>query len=211
MSQFIGCRPEHSDRMYDLASLTKMIVTAPIVLKYFDGRLDEDMTYRLGFTYSNSDGLDPDTAAGEILKLFPQNVTIRKLLSHSAGLPAWLPFLQGESLASQLARGFPAGKHPLLQAGTPNVSLYSDLNFRLLGQLIEEESGCSLSELGHQRGLKHAPWSTESERLPICMPDGPDIEAWSIATDSRSSPVPRSPSLAHDATSRAGMTGHAGG
>ena len=78
---------------FDLASLAKPLVTAPLALALLD--LDQDRREQLGFR----DRKEP--------------LTVRQLLSHSAGLPPWLPYT-GEPLARQLARGFPAGAHPKL-------------------------------------------------------------------------------------------------
>src|SRR5262245_45633517 len=77
--------------LFDLASLAKPLVTAPLAHAFLD--LDADRRWALGF-YDRRDPL-----------------TVRQLLSHSAGLPPWLPFT-GEPLAAQLRRGFPVGAHP---------------------------------------------------------------------------------------------------
>ncbi len=170
---------------FDLASLAKPLVTAPLALAHLD--LDRDRRSQLGF----SDRLEP--------------LTVRQLLSHSAGLPPWLPYT-GEPLAAQLVRGVPYGAHPLLRASRTGLSTYSDLGFRLLGELLELETGRSLLELGSESsGLSAAPW----EIAPTAIPDGPDAEAWPLAAPDVPLP-PRSPFLPHDANARAGMRGHAG-
>jgi len=170
---------------FDLASLAKPLVTAPLALDLLD--LDTDRRRQLGFV----DRIEP--------------ITVRQLLSHSSGLPPWLPYT-GEPLAAQLARGFPEGAHPLFRSASPGISTYSDLNFRLLGELISLESGRIFNELGAEAsGLQPAPW----DEAPIFVPDGPDAVAWRAAEPSV--PVPdRSPILPHDANARAGMQGHAG-
>lgn len=172
---------------FDLASLAKPLVTTPLILSLLKEHLDDDFTEKLGFSS-------------------PINLTPRKLLSHSAGLPPWLPFSPGESLPSQLARGFPVGSHALLQAGTPGISQYSDLNFRILGEIVETETGLKVSELGREKGLVPAPWT--DEQVPISIPDALDVEAWRIASDK--DPPPQHPTLPHDTNARAGMSGHAG-
>lgn len=170
---------------FDLASLTKPLVTAPLALDQLD--LDADRREQLGFG------------------TWPRPLTVRQLLSHASGLPPWLPFT-GEPLAAQLERGFPAGAHPLLRTATAGQSTYSDLNFRLLGELLEGETGRPLAELGAEAsGLSPAPWT----QAPTWIPDGPDAEAWALAAPAVGFP-PRSPHLPHDANARAGMRGHAG-
>jgi CubicO group peptidase (beta-lactamase class C family) len=170
---------------FDLASLAKPLVTAPLALAKLD--LDRDRREQLGFA---------DRAVP---------LTVRQLLSHSAGLPPWLPYT-GEPLAAQLRRGFPAGAHPKLVLGTPGVSLYSDLGYRLLAELLELETGRPFSQLGAESsGLDAAPWPS----APPFAPQGPDADMWRLAEPGRPFPA-RDPYLPNDANARAGMRGHAG-
>ncbi len=169
---------------FDLASLTKPLVTAPLVLQHLD--LDADRRHQLGF----EERTDP--------------LTVRQLLSHSSGLPAWLPYT-GEPLAEQLRRGMPEG-HPLFREGRQGLAVYSDLGYRLLAELLERETGRAFPELGLEAtGLVPAPWEDSVEAIP----DGPDAAAWTLAEPQ--CPLPsRAANLPHDANARAGMRGHAG-
>lgn len=169
---------------FDLASLTKPLVTATLAHAFLD--LDADRRFVLGF----HDRKAP--------------LTVRQLLSHSAGLPPWLPFT-GEPLAAQLRRGWPVGAHPLLASAGPGTSTYSDLGYRLLAELLEQELGVTWGRLGEVlTGLRVAPWTEP----PRSVPPGPDGEAWGLAT---ANPFPASdPVHPHDANARAGMKGHAG-
>jgi CubicO group peptidase (beta-lactamase class C family) len=170
---------------FDLASLAKPLVTAPLALAKLD--LDLDRREQLGF------------------KERAEPLTVRQLLSHSAGLPPWLPYT-GEPLADQLRRGFLAGAHPKLIPGTPGVSLYSDLGYRLLAELLERETGRPFAEFGaSSSGLVAAPWPT----APPFAPQGPDAEMWRLAEPTLAFPQ-RDPYLPNDANARAGMRGHAG-
>jgi len=170
---------------FDLASLAKPLVTAPLALAKLD--LDLDRRGQLGF-------------AGRA-----EPLTVRQLLSHSAGLPPWLPYT-GEPLAAQLARGFPAGAHPKLAHGTVGVSLYSDLGYRLLAELLALETGRPFAGLGAESsGLTAAPWPS----APPFAPQGPDAEMWRLAEPRLAFPQ-RDPYLPNDANARAGMSGHAG-
>lgn len=167
---------------FDLASLTKPLVTAPLALAYLD--LDSDRRWQLGFTGREAP------------------LTVRQLLSHSAGLPPWRPY-SGEGVAAQLAR--PVGPDPLLHGGTPGVSTYSDLGYRLLAELLEAELGLDWRTLGAATsGLSPWPWVP----APVALPPGRDREAWAAATDL---PFPEAvPGAPHDGNARAGMKGHAG-
>ncbi len=170
---------------FDLASLTKPLVTAPLALQHLD--LDADRRTQLGFQDR------------------PVPLTVRQLLSHSAALPVWLPYT-GEPLAEQLRRGIPEGRHPLFRWGTQGLAVYSDLGYRLLAELLELEKRRAFNELGKDAtGLLPAPWPEPAQAIP----DGPDAEAWSIAEPDHPVP-PRAENLPQDANARAGMSGHAG-
>ena len=171
---------------FDLASLTKPLVTAPLALQHLD--LDLDRRKQLGFKERESP------------------LTVRQLLSHSAGLPAWLPYT-GESLAEQMRRGLPPeGAHPLFRRGTQGLAVYSDLGYRLLAELLEQETGRSFTGLGAETtGFLPTPWPKPAQTVP----DGPDADAWRIAEPGLPVP-PRADNLPHDANARAGMRGHAG-
>ena len=169
------------NRFYDLASLAKPLVTAPLAQAFLD--LDADRRWSLGFH---------DREAP---------LTVRQLLSHSSGLPPWRPFT-GESVAAQLRRPLP--EHPLLRPAAPGMATYSDLNYRLLAELLERETGVPFAKLGQAIGLSPAPWPGS----PAELPDGPDAAAWALATEM---PLPpRNSRQPHDCNARAGMPGHAG-
>ena len=170
---------------YDLASLTKPLVTAVLAHAYLD--LDADRRWQLGF----HDRERP--------------LTVRQLLSHSAGLPPWLP-CTGEPLATQLMRTPLPGNHPLLKSGETGVSTYSDLGYRLIAELLELGMVLPWKQLGAAAsGLSPAPWN----EAPIPIPPGQDSAAWAIAEPGLAFPEPET-HLPHDANARAGMIGHAG-
>ena len=170
--------------LFDLASLTKPLVTAPLAFEHLD--LDRDWAPTLGFV----DWLGP--------------ITPRLLLSHAAGLPPWLPFT-GESMAEQIAAFTGWGGHPLLKRATWGESTYSDLGYRALGVILEMETGQYWSVLGERlTGLSPAPWREST----VAMPPGADLAAWALST---TDPFPEpQPGCPHDANARAGMVGHAG-
>jgi CubicO group peptidase (beta-lactamase class C family) len=170
---------------FDLASLAKPLVTAPLALARLD--LDRDRREQLGFR----ERAEP--------------LTVRQLLSHSAGLPPWLPYT-GEPLAEQLGRGFPAGAQPRPARADVGTSCYSDLGYRLLAELLELEAGRPFAELGAESsGLVPAPWAP----APPFAPQGADAEMWRLAEPDLPFP-PRNPARPNDANARAGMRGHAG-
>ena len=168
---------------YDLASLAKPLVTAPLAHAFLE--LDADRRFALGFH-------DRGTP-----------LTARQLLCHSGGLPPWRPFT-GEPVATQLRR--PVTGHPLLRDAKPGEATYSDLGYRLLAELLEAETRVPFTQLGAaMSGLSPAPWRYAPEQVP----DGPDAEAWRAAEPTLALPLPDAHGP-HDLNARAGMVGHAG-
>ena len=168
---------------FDLASLTKPLVTAPLAHAFLD--LDADRRFAQGFR----DREEPLTA--------------RHLLCHAGGLPPWRPFT-GEAVSAQLRR--PVSGHPLLRAAKEGEATYSDLGYRLLAELVEFETRVPFAQLGAaMSGLTPAPWA----EAPVQMPDGPDAEAWRAAEPELRLPD-SDPHLPHDLNARVGMMGHAG-
>jgi len=170
---------------YDLASLTKPLVTAVLAHAYLD--LDADRRWQLGFHDRESP------------------LTVKQLLSHSAGLPPWLPYT-GEPLAAQLRRTALPGNHSLLKTAEIGVSTYSDLGYRLIAELLEMELVLPWKQLGAAAsGLSPAPWN----EAPTPIPPGQDSAAWAMAEPDLAYPESNS-HLPHDTNARAGMIGHAG-
>jgi CubicO group peptidase (beta-lactamase class C family) len=120
-------RPMTVDTLFDLASLTKVTATLPAVL-----RLLEQGYFRLD---------DPLQA---FLPEFPTaEVRIRHLLAHTTGFPSgeklWgLGWTRAEALGhlARLAPSNPVGQK----------IVYSDINFQLLGLLVERLTGRRLDE-----------------------------------------------------------------
>lgn len=126
-------------KYYDLASLTKIIFTVSELMKLVDER-----KINLG------DGIY------QYLPWWPhKHVTIADVLSHSAGLGWWAPFYKlighkrsggkiqpklNEAEARELVRKFLSK----LKLSTDKKAVYSDLDFLLLGFLIEAVTGKSL-------------------------------------------------------------------
>ena len=120
-------RPElmTSDTVFDIASLTKVIATTPSVLRLWEmGKID--LKAPLGRYLKEF-----DTAAF-------QDVTVMRLLTHSAGMND-LPSREA------MAKGFPEAGRIQARAGLavpPGTAfLYSDTGFILLGELVRRVSG----------------------------------------------------------------------
>ena len=110
------------DTIFDLASLTKVIATSTLVMRAVDdGRLELDAPISRYFREWRGDDR--------------QQVTLRDLLSHSAGLTAYLPFFRDHMGRIEYERSICTLP---LEYVPRTRSLYSDLGFMLLGFLIED-------------------------------------------------------------------------
>jgi CubicO group peptidase (beta-lactamase class C family) len=132
------CLPALPDTVYDVASLTKAVVTSVLVMKEIDRSaltLDEPVVNRLP-------EFDGPGRAG---------VTIRRLLSHSAGLPAHRPYWQQAAAAAseRWAICLAAAREPL-DYSPGSLSVYSDLGFILLGWLLERSTELRLDVLAER-------------------------------------------------------------
>jgi CubicO group peptidase (beta-lactamase class C family) len=120
--------PATHDTIYDLASLTKVLSTTPLVMQQVErGALGlDDPVARYIAAWRGDD------RAG---------VTLRDLLSHCSGLPTWLPFFRG--LKGRTAYEEAICNEPL-EYVPRTKSIYSDLDFILLGFILED--GATLSD-----------------------------------------------------------------
>jgi len=112
------------DTWYDLASLTKVLCTTPLVLEGIAaGYLDPHVTLRQ--LIPEVAWLQPTPNLGD--------ATLLQLATHTSGLPAWQPlYTLGLNRPTLLARVLHT---PLEQS--PGRSVYSDLGFILLGYILE--------------------------------------------------------------------------
>lgn len=145
-------RPATTHTVYDLASLTKPLVTATAILQLWEeGRADLDAPV--------ASYLPPFATGGKA------SITVRHLLTHTSGLPAWemlyLPAPPDGATASSAAARARACRSireaisricatPAL--APPGVRVeYSDLGFIVLGFLVERLSGESLAQYAARR------------------------------------------------------------
>ncbi len=127
-------QPMTVDTVFDLASLTKPVATATsimVLLERGDIRLRSKV----------ADDLPAFAAGGK------EAITVKQLLVHQSGLA---PFLPIERTTDSAEAGWQAmfEAPPRHEPGTKFV--YSDINFLMLGRLVEEASGKSLREFSQQ-------------------------------------------------------------
>lgn len=118
--------------IYDLASLTKPLVTGLLCAR----RVEQGE-------------LTLDSSAAHYLPEFErtdkQMITVRQLLTHTSGLPAWRPLYILAAGERERALSVIAAEDLEYQPGTRVV--YSDLGFITLGFLLERFTGKTISEL----------------------------------------------------------------
>lgn len=130
-----GGPPTTPDTVYDLASLSKPLGTLTGVLRLlWDGRLGLDQ--QVGDHLANAGWFQARSLAA---------VTIRQLLTHTSGLPAWKPLYAFSSDRStciaQVLQTEPGPSGPVV---------YSDLGFIVLGALIERITRARQDVLVHE-------------------------------------------------------------
>ena len=116
------------DTVFDLASLTKVIATAPLVMRLMLGRrLLLDAPVR---------ALVPEWRGAD-----RAGVTVRDLLEHTAGLTAWWDLFRRNASPREFAHEI--AELPLEYAPRSR-SVYSDLGFLLLGFVVAERGQAPL-------------------------------------------------------------------
>ena len=151
--------PATTGTIYDIASLTKVVVTTTAAMILFDeGKLDLDAPvarYLPGFT-----GPDKD------------RVTVRHLLAHASGIDWWAPLYREISGVDSYVERIET--MPLVSApGTKE--LYSDLGITLLGAILERISGVPLDDFVTTRvlqplGMTDTRYRPPPELLPRIAP-----------------------------------------
>ncbi len=130
------------DTIYDLASVTKIVATTAVAMIFVQQeRFELDATIGEFFA-----GIADERLA---------KATIRQLLSHSAGLPAWRAFYEE---ISEEAIGFGSAKQRIFEllrdtacVYEPGTSaIYSDLDMMWIGFLLEKLGGASLDVLAER-------------------------------------------------------------
>jgi CubicO group peptidase (beta-lactamase class C family) len=148
--------PLEPSLFFDLASLTKVIFTVTEVM-----RLVEDGLADLDDSLSR---FMPEMGWMQGSEL-PKR-TLRQLLTHTSGLPAWAPMYTWNSEPNTL-------KHQILQHAWPinpvGQTVYSDIGYILLGLVLERVRGKLLGEFDQPDGLMFKPkpeQSVATERCP---------------------------------------------
>jgi CubicO group peptidase (beta-lactamase class C family) len=125
----------HLGTIYDLASLTKPLVTGLLCALYVEAgelKLDSPISSYLR----------------EFERADKSTITVRQLLTHTSGLPAWRPLYL---LADDQEKALSAIADEQLTSQPGTQVIYSDLGFIVLGFLLQRLNGSNLDALAQQR------------------------------------------------------------
>jgi CubicO group peptidase (beta-lactamase class C family) len=124
---YLGGAPVTPRTEYDLASLTKVVgLTTAAMMLVDEGKLDLDV---------------PVTRYVPAFVAGGDSVTVRHLLTHSSGLPAWRPFFQRVHSRAEM---FALVNAEPLEAAPGSRMAYSDLGAMLLTEVVEGITGTRL-------------------------------------------------------------------
>ncbi|TLD68333.1 DUF1343 domain-containing protein [Phragmitibacter flavus] len=178
-----------ADTIFDVASLTKVVATTSVVMKLLEaGKLELELPIKTWLPEFVGEGRD--------------EVKLRHLLTHTSGLAAGIALNPGW-MGREAGRNLALTARPL--RGVDEVFRYSDLNYLLLGEIVERVSGERLDRFAEKEIF-----------APLKMNSTGFVPAESLR--GRIAPTARDEAgdwlrgVVHDPTSRrmGGVTGHAG-
>jgi len=127
-------KPVRSSDIFDLASITKVISTTSGIMKLVDkNKIDLDkpvVSYLPNFKGKKKK-----------YKKQKSEITVRDLLSHSSGLPAFKQYFKMEKTREVILENI-YDTEPVREKG--DTTIYSDVGAIMLGELIEKASGFPL-------------------------------------------------------------------
>ena len=150
-------RPVKPSTIYDLASVTKVVATTTACMILYDRglfKLDQPLAEVLpDFARSGPNSTDPRRL----------QVTLRMLLAHSSGLPAYVKLFLTANSKDELLRQALAVP---LSAAPGSHAEYSDIGFILLGEALERLAGEPLDSFCKREIFDRLELVTAGFRLP---------------------------------------------
>ena len=192
--------PATLDTIYDLASLTKPLITALLVM-----RLVERDVLELEAPLARY--VDEFRGKGK------REVTLTQLLSHTSGLPNWRPlYFEAQTRADVPAAIARILLEPRALAESKDV-IYSDLNYVLLGFVLERVTGERLDRLAEQEifeplGLRRTMFNPPASLLReiAATERGQEFELSNAIADARTRSWGDSAALSASAYRNAGLS-----
>jgi len=129
--------PTTEETLFDLASLTKSVGTSLAVMQLWSQK-KIDLDARIGLYHHDIEGTGKEW------------ITIRHLLSHTSGLPAWRPYFREVATDARPVSPLEMYRRILgepVEAPLGTKEIYSDLGFMLLGWILECLTGEPLDRL----------------------------------------------------------------
>lgn len=177
-----------TDTMYDLASLTKPVVTATLILKLHEQE-------KLNLNHPAAKYLPQFAVQGK------EQITIKQLLLHTSGLiadNALADYQEGRAAAMAKLLAL----KPIRPAG--ECFVYSDVGYLVLGQIIEQVTGKSLDVAARELlfeplQMQHTMYNPGKSLRDLIAPTDKRDDRWLLGT-------------VHDprAAALSGVAGHAG-
>ncbi len=146
----IGGEQVDSETMYDVASLTKVVITAPLVLKMVEiGKLS--LQSRIGDFFE------------ELKDDWKGSLRVFDLLTHTSGLPPYVDLTSVQNpreYVSKIFKSYETGKSVV----------YSCMGYIILGFLLEKITGRSLNDLAKEyifkpAGMKRSSYNPKSGKI----------------------------------------------
>lgn len=184
-------QPMTTEAIFDLASVSKVIgTTTAAMLLYDEGKLDLNARVSSYLPEFGNNG--------------KEIITVRNLLVHNAGLPAWKPFYKQFSTADEVINAIMT---TTIEYPVGEKFVYSDLGMITLQKIIERISGERLDQFLKTRvfdrlGMKKTMYAPPPELWYYCVPTEKDTY-WRMNTMK---------GKVHDETAYLlnGIAGHAG-
>jgi len=152
--------------MYDIASLTKVVVTTTLVEKLVEGDFPSPLNLDAPI-----ERYLPEWATGPQPE-WRRRVTVRHLMTHTSGLPPFKEYWRTSTSKQETLRRIFA--EPLeYEPGTKVV--YSDLGIILMAEIIERLTGKPLDQLANEYifgplGMKHSMYNPPKDLWPTIAP-----------------------------------------
>lgn len=126
------------DTIYDMASLTKPLITALLLMK-FSERGEVELNAPLAAYLSEFNDSDK------------RDITLTQLMTHTSGLPNWRPLYLEAATRDDVPEAI---ARILYEPEPPRNVVYSDLNYILLGFVLERLSGERLDRLAENEIIR---------------------------------------------------------
>jgi CubicO group peptidase (beta-lactamase class C family) len=192
------------DTIFDVASLTKVIATTPAVMRLIErGQVKLDAPVQTYIPEFTGDGREA--------------ITVRELMTHTSGLP---PDIETKTDWHGQAEAIKKACAEKLEYKPGTAFKYSDINFLLLGEIVQRVSRTPLEvfvqrEIYGPLKMKDTGFLPPKEKLPRIAPTEVVVRAFSLGDEIQQhagwKPAPLR-GVVHDPTARkmGGVAGHAG-